>query len=137
MRAVRDTFLHFLADNITGITLHPVRREIDRPDSDRLQMNAVNVQFLNIDPRIHVSSQTVSIDVIFDDELTALNWVNKVWGVLNKAFYTPKYDYTVSATPVATGTNIMWEPEDIGFRPVTTDYYSHYSCLLELKHKLS
>jgi len=137
MRAVRDTFLHFLADNLTGVTVHPVRREIDRPDSDRLQMNAVNVQFLNIEPRVHVASQMVSIDVINDNELTALDWVSKVWEILNKAFYTPKYDYTVPASPVATGDNIMWEPDGVGFRKVTNDYYAHFSCFLELKHILS
>jgi hypothetical protein len=134
VRATRDTFLKFLADNLSE-TIHPVRRDPDKPDSDLLQMGAVNVQFLNPDYSVHVSDQIVSIDVVHENELSALDMATNVWKLLSTRFYTPKYDYTVPSSPVALGDVIFWS-EPIRFRPVHSPKYFHLHCRLALKHHI-
>lgn len=134
MRACRDTFLHFLADNLTGQTVHPLRRDVDNPSSGTLQNNAVNVQFIKDHPDVHIGSTFVIIDVINDNELQAIANTRDVWNLLSAAAYTPKFDYS-SGSPVATGTNVMWDPCRVTFIQVRDDFSFHYSCLLELEHR--
>src|SRR5690349_20942054 len=102
MRQCRDTFLRFLADNLTGITLHNVRFGTSNPADARYQVGAVNVKFLDTDPNPHIGQTTVEICVMNDDELTALDWVKQVYDILSSAYYTPKMDYTNPNSPVAT-----------------------------------
>jgi hypothetical protein len=130
MRALRDTWLHYLADNLT-LTVHPIRR--DTSSTGPLQTNAVNVQYLKDDLAITGTKTTVSIDVLNDDEGLCLNMVQQVWHLLNVTGSIPKFDYT-SGSPVATGTNVSWDPTKIRFRSVFSDFYFRYSCLLALTH---
>src|SRR5688572_11161354 len=111
MRATRDTFLHFLSDNLTGLTVRNVRKATNNPSLAKLADNAVNVQFLTPRPHPHIASQLVSIDVIHEDELTAVDMTQQVYELLSSAYYTPKYDYTDPDNPVLTGQNIMWSRE--------------------------
>lgn len=133
MRATRDSFLHFMADNLPSRTVHPVRREVDRPDSDKLQMNAINVKFLNSDFTVHGADQLVVIDVIYDDELTALDVAREIWTILSSSSYTPKLDYTDPSNPVDTGYWIFWDTE-AKFRPIFSPMYSQLHLQLHLKH---
>ena len=134
MRATRDTFLHFLADNLSGITVHPIRKDTNRPDASKLAENAVNVQFLTQRHRVHIAELWVSIDVIHSEELTAVDWTQRVFDLLSSAFYTPKYDYTNPSSPQATGDNLYWQPEAVNFVPIDNDpHYMRFNCTMSLR----
>jgi hypothetical protein len=133
MREVRDTFLKFLSDNLPNtIPVHAVRRDSKNPSGDKLQMNAVNIEFLSVKLRVTVGCQLCSIDVVADDELAALESVKQVWILLSSAFYTPQLNYSNPSAPVPTGTNVMWKPSNVEFIPVPSDFYFHYTCALKL-----
>jgi len=136
MIRVRDSFLHFLNDNLPdGLTLHPLRRDPSNRAADALAMNAINISFLNLTAGndTALASQQVVIDVIADDENTVVDWVGEVFDLLRTTFYVPLYDYSNPSTPVATGTNLMWDRRRVTFKKITSEAYSHYSCQLSLK----
>lgn len=132
-RNASETFLHFMADNLTGITVHPVRRDLNSPSGDLLQTNAVNIQFLSLNPDVWISTQHCSIDVLNDDENTCVDWVQAVWNILAAAFGTAMFDYSVPTAPVPTNTNVFWEKRRVNFKRIISEQYTHYSCLLPLK----
>jgi hypothetical protein len=138
MSQVKDTFLHFIADNLTAITVHPIRRDPNDPGADLLQSNAINIQFLDTSPQVSVSVQRVVVDVLNDDENTCSDWVDAIWTILSSAFYTPLYDYTVPSAPVAVGSNVFWNSTTTKFTRIVSTVYSHYSCVLDLQfHSIS
>lgn len=136
MIRIRDSFLHFLNDNLPAdITLHPLRRDPNNRAADALSMNAVNVSFLNLTAgnETVLGAQQVVIDVVGDDENIVVDWVGILFDLLRSSFYAPLYDYNNLATPAATGTNLMWDRRRITFKKITSESYSHYSALLSLK----
>lgn len=134
MRATRDTFLHFLYDNLGPIPVHPVRKDKDNPSLNKLADDSVNVQFLTQRHRVHIGELMVSIDVIHSEELTAVDWTEQVYDLLSSAFYTPKYDYTNPTSPQGTGTNIYWDPDSVNFIPIDNDpFRMHFNCTMSLK----
>jgi hypothetical protein len=137
VRQTRDTFLHFLSDNLasSSIPVHNVRRDTQKPDSSLYKQNAVNIKFLNVTPEVHIGTTLVEICVIHVDELTALTWVKAVFDLLGAAYYTAKLDYSNPANPVSVGTNIYWD-RNINFGPVYNDSYFDYRCNLTLSHKV-
>lgn len=136
MRNVRDSFLVFLRDNLSGLTVNAVRRDIADPNKDLLQQNSVNVKFLSPNYDLQVADQPVSIDILNDNELTALDCVNQVWTLLSTRFYTEIYDYTTVASPVNTGYVMFWNSK-MRFSEVPSPYYSHFKCRLSLNHHLN
>lgn len=137
MRATRDTFLHFLADNLTGRTVWPIRKSSTDPAKSKLKENAVNVQFLTMTQHMHIAGTLVSIDILHQDELTAVDITQEVWQLLSSAFYTPNYDYTNPNSPVATGENIYWDNDSVVFKPIdNSPNYMHFNCTMELRHKI-
>jgi hypothetical protein len=133
VRACRDTFLHFLADNLTGLQVHALRRSTSDNAAGTIQTNAINVAFLKDTPNVRTAQTVVSIDIVYDDELTAVDAMAQVFRLLTAAYYTPKYDYS-SGSPVAIGTNVMWNPRQVSFRSIYSDFYFHNTCLLTLEH---
>jgi hypothetical protein len=133
MVQVRDTFLHYLADNLPGKTIHYRRFDVNDPNALALVENAINVEFFDISPEVAVSTQRVALDVIFTDERTAVAAMTAVWGVL-VTHQTPLMDYSNPASPVATGSNLMWSK--VSFKRVTEQNYCHYLCLLTLQYHL-
>lgn len=133
MRALRDTWLHYLADNLPGTKVHPIRRSATNEGLDTPQANAVNVQFLKDDLAITGTKTTASIDVLNDNENDCLDMVQHVWHLLNVTGSIPKLDYS-SGSPLLLGTNISWDPTKVRFRYVYSAFYYHYSCLLALTH---
>lgn len=117
--------------------LHNVRTDSKVPGSEKYQSNAVNVKFLDVSPNPQIGNTVVEICIIADDELDALTWVNQVYGLLSSAYMTPKMNYTVPASPVATGTNIYWD-RSTKFRAINTgfDFYYDYRCMMTLYHKI-
>jgi hypothetical protein len=45
MTPIRDTFLHYLADNLPSLTIHPLRADPNDPTAGIFAMNAVNIRF--------------------------------------------------------------------------------------------
>lgn len=137
--SARDTFLHFLADNLPiTIPVHPVRRDASNPSGDLLQTNAVNVTYVSVDPSVQISIQRVVVDVLNDDENTCSDWLDTVFALLSSAYYTPLLDYTNPTSPVPTGQNVYWDSGTgkIAFKRIPSEEYVHYSCTLALKfHK--
>lgn len=135
MRATRDSFLHFLSDNLVpqGIPVYNLRRQPDNVQTDLTKSNGVNVEFFDTFPTLAESETMVEISVINDDELTCVDWVSKVFKLLSSAYLTPKYDYTVPASPVSLGTNIYWNIV-LQFRRIYSDSFADYRVVISLKH---
>lgn len=131
LRDVRDTFLHFLNDNLGSIPVHAVRSDPHNPQAEALKLNTVNIQFLNISLD-SIARQQVVIDVLNDNENTAVDWVTSIWQLLRSAFYTPLYNYSTPSSPVAQRSNIMWGQKSVVFRRVASTNYTHYTCILPL-----
>jgi len=131
LRDARDTFLHFMSDNLS-MPVHAMRCDPNDPSADLLMPNAVNIEFLNVNFDT-ISVLQVVIDVLNDDENTAADWMESVWQLLRSAFYTTVFNYTVPATPVSQHTNIMWDRGAVKFRRVSNNNYTHYSCILPVK----
>lgn len=137
MRQTRDTFLHFLSDNLasSSITVNNVRLDLNVPGSEKYKMNAVNVKFLDVNPLDTIGDTMVEISITNDNELTALTWVKKVVDILTSAYFTPKLDYTNPSSPTAVGTNIYWD-FSLRFRPIYNEHYCDFRCVLTLRHRI-
>jgi hypothetical protein len=144
MRQCLETFLMLLSDNL-AIPVHHVREDKNLPGSNLLQMNCINVQIVapSFGNAANISTLVVSLDVVNDDELTALDWLQQTTKMLQKGGYTPKMNYTFDAEgnislAVPVGTNIWWHPNVIKFRPVKAEAnYSRFTCLFPLNHHIS
>ncbi len=134
IRNAQDSFVKYLSDNITIAPVNVLRRDVTRPDGETLQMNAVNLSFLNNDLQISVSGMVVVIDVVNDDEYSAINVMQKVWELLSARFFTPKLDYSDPSNPLSSGTNMFWDSKAVHFTKVYSDYYTHFTCRLPFFH---
>lgn len=134
MRSARDTFLHYLSDNLSGLVVNPVRRDSKNPNLSKPKIGAINVNFFNDLLSPHICRLQVSIDALYADEFDAIDAAQRVVKLLQSSAYTPKLDYTDPETPVPTGTNLYWNPYTITFRQVSSDLYFHYCCTLTISH---
>ena len=133
MRVIRDSFLKFLATNLPGTTIHPIRTDPNDPSTAVPAMNAISVHFTNLDLGVDLTKQHVVIDVIYDSENDCVDSMTAAWGILNASFTCPLLDYSDPTSPVPVGTNnIFWDSHGIKFRAVRADYYCHYTCSLTL-----
>lgn len=139
-RNVRDTWLHFLSDNLPGVVIWNVRRDTNvvmgtvSASQAQLKINAVNVCFVGDNLRTHISSVVASIDIAYDDELKAVEVVSKLYTILQAAAYTPLLDYS-SDTPVSTGGMLIWNPNAVNFKPVADELAYRRTCNLTLQYK--
>ncbi len=136
VRNCRDTMTHFIHDNLPEyMPCHPVRRDPADRGADVLAINSVNLSFLNITTGNNTTlcTQQLVIDVVHEDENTAVDWVDVVLSLLRAAYFTPMLDYTVSTAPADTDTNIMWDKRRLTFKRITSRFYTHYSLLLSLR----
>lgn len=134
MRQVRDTFIHFLADNLAGQTVHAVRFDRDNRDSQMHQIGAINVAFL--DPKVNIrqeSRQGVAIDLLELNENDALDKAELIARLLQSTAYIPKMDYSDPSAPVSTGTCVSWDGE-VSFSSVGSERYFHLTTLVTLQY---
>jgi hypothetical protein len=136
MRQARDTFLHFLADNLPTLTIHNLRHDPNFPSASQLQMEGLNIQFLNDSPRVDVSGLTVTIDATYANELDAVDAMTTVWKLLQLTGYTRLTDYSDPNNLIVHNTNLVWDTTQVRFRPVFSDTYTRFSCLLALSYQL-
>ena len=129
MRHARDTFLHYLADNLTGLTVNNVRFDSTRPSHNQLMQNSINIEFIN--DRLNVSSQNalqLSLDAIYDDELKALDAVRQLWALLAKTEITPLLSYDSSLTsPTKLGPMLRWSSKAVKFNKLVSDLAFRYN----------
>lgn len=135
MREARDTFLRFLSDN--GFAIHNLRKDTNFPDNNHLKMNAVNVQFLTDKARVAISDLTVTVDVVYDNELDAVDAAAQLQHLLSTSGQTPIYDYSNRGSdPVPLGSLLFWDPTLVQFRPIYGDTYCRRSALLTLSYHI-
>ena len=132
MRNARDSFLHYLADNLS-FDVHALMADANSPASSRLQLNTLNVDFLDISPSFGNATIRVVLDVLHDDENAALDMIQGIWDLFKQAFYTPILDYSDPAHP-ATAAWLYWDQGQTRFTRVATDRYCHYTCTLTLRY---
>lgn len=134
MIAARETFLHYLQDNLAPIAVHNLRRDPDDPDAERVLCPAVNVQFHGDKTTNHVSTVQVYIDVVNESEWDATGVIGQVSALLTARFFTEKFDYSDPANPKNLGTTLSWNPERVIFRPIWDDNFYRAQCNLTLNH---
>jgi hypothetical protein len=132
MRNIRDTFIHFLGDNLAGLTVHNIRNVKDDPSKSLNQIGAVNVHFLNSNYDIIESEQHVTIAILHENELTAQDMEEQVVRLLQQGAYTPLLDYSTNpnGSPVGNFT-LRWSTR-VNFRPISAEHYYHTECTLLL-----
>lgn len=136
LRAARDTFLHFISDNLPdGVTVHAMRRDPNDRAADTFAMNSVNIEFLNfgLGAGQVLSTHQAVIDVINDTENTVVDWVEIVWGLLKATFFIPILDYTDPANPAHVGRSLCWDSRKVSFKKIASEGYSHFTCTLSLQ----
>jgi hypothetical protein len=135
IRAARDTFLRYLADNLPSLTIHNIRVDKDDPQLNEIKLNAVNVAFHNADfaGPSELSQTLVTVDIINDDELIAIDQAEQVSQLLFKAAFAPLMDYTVPGSPVQIGNERLFWSLSLRFRPVHAENFFHLSALLHLE----
>ena len=140
MKEAKDTFLTYLNTNLSTlippITVHPMRKDPNNPSSNALQIDALNVGFGKIDFGVTTTTLYVKLDIVCNSEISAGYITQQVWLLLSNTFYTPLYDYTIPASPVATGTMLMWKRDRVKFSTVQDekdDKFFRYSCTLPVE----
>lgn len=134
MRDARDTFIMLLANELTGLTIHPLREDAEYPEYALLKTDAVNVGFVSAGYDIHINELTVSIDVVYERELSGVDAEQQIFNLLSKRFYTEKYNYSNPSVPVPTGTNIFWDRDAIRFTRIPEVGVYHSNATFDLKH---
>jgi hypothetical protein len=134
IRNLRDSFLHFIADNLPAITVHPVRFDSTLPASNSLQVTAINIAFHDATYSAgYPSCQFVTLDILHTDELAALDMEEILVALLQKGASTELMDYTDPAAPVQVSTSLAyWNSEQIKFRTVNSVDYFHRSTVLQI-----
>jgi hypothetical protein len=133
IRHTHDTFLHFLADNLAGITVREIRYDKDDPNASVLMTNALNVTFLNRSYDTKLSDVQLTLDVCHDDGLTAIDWEEQIATLLQKTAWTEVQDYSGSNPTQLVHQNVFWSSK-VQFRPVVAEYYYHSTATITLNH---
>ena len=134
MRNCRDSFLHYLADNLPSFTVHNIRVDKTDPKLNQIMLNAINVTFHNTDIMgpSQLSQQLVTIDVINDYELKAIDQAEQIANLLFKNATSSLLDFTDPVTPVLIpGGQIFWNLV-LNFKMVHSENFYHMSALMHL-----
>lgn len=131
MLSARDSFLHFVHDNLVGVVVRNLRRDPDDASLSQLAIG-VNIQFIGDDSEVAVSGLLTNIDVIDEKERDCITTVEKLSALLRLGGYTQLVDYT---TLSPAGGNVFWDVNAIRFRPVSDDLFFRYSCTLRLEYQ--
>lgn len=133
MRNVIDSFTMFLVNELNGITIHHLVNSPDYPDAGLLKQNALNVSFLTtlMDP--HINQTLVSLDVLHEDEFTAISWMEQIYDLLSKRYFTEQKDWTNPSSPVNVDGNLYWDSDAVIFRRIPVSQYSQYNASFFLK----
>lgn len=131
----RATFLHYLADNLSGLTVWNLRFDKANPQQNIPQVNAINVTFHNMGLMgpSQPQDQLVTVDVLYDTEAAAVEAAAAVSTLLFTAAYAPLLDYT-QTPPTQVGNCQVWWALQMKFRNVHSDNVFHMSALMHLHY---
>lgn len=131
----RATFLHYLADNLSGYTVWNLRFDKANPEQNIPQVNAINVTFHNVGlvGPSQPQEQLVTVDVIYDTEAAAVEATAAVATLLFTAAFAQLLDYT-QTPPVGVGNAKVWWALQLKFKPVHSDNVFRLSALMHLKY---
>lgn len=133
IRNLRDTFLHFLADNLTGATIHPVRASKDQPQYNSLQVGSINITFHDATYSVRApTTQFLTMDILHDDELLALDLEESLIVLLQTGAQALLLDYSGTTPVQVSNSKVFWNVDTIKFRTVASVDYFHRSSVLEL-----
>lgn len=132
IRQVHDTFIQMLIDSLTGITVKEIRFDASDAQAGTIELNALNVTFLNRNYAIQPDQIQVTLDVCYDNQLNALDVEEQVAKLLQRAAFMQLLDYTNPASPASVpNKTISWKAE-VSFRPVVADTYYHSTTTIVL-----
>ena len=131
----RATFLHYLADNLTNLTVWNLRFDKANPEQNVPQVNAVNVTFHNmgLTGPSTPDEQLVTVDLLYDTEAAAVEAAAAVSALLFTAAYAPLLDYNQSP-PVQVSNKLVWWMLQMKFKPVHSESVFRMSALMHLKY---
>jgi len=134
MRAARDTFLHYLADNLPDLSIHNIRVDKTDPKLNEIKINAVNVTLHNADfsGPSSLSQLLVTVDTIYESELDTMSAAEEISTLLFKAAYAPLMDYSNPSAPVQIANERAFWNVALGFKVVHAENFFHMSALLHL-----
>jgi hypothetical protein len=134
MRAAKDTFLHYLADNLPLLTYNNLRVDKQNPKLNEIMLNAVNITFHNMDfsGPSDLSALLVTVDVVNDSELIAGDQAEQISHLLFTAAFAPLMDYTIPSAPVQISNERLFWMLSLRFKPVHSENFFHLSALLHL-----
>lgn len=129
----RATFLHYLADNLTDLTVHNIRFDKSNPQFNEPLVNAVNVTFHNLDLTGPSSpdEQLVTVDVMYDTEPAAVAAAEEVANLLFTAAYAPLLNYMTSPVIQIGNKRVYWRLS-MKFTQVHAVNYFRMSALMHL-----
>lgn len=130
MRNVRDSFLHYVADNLPQYEVRNVRRDTNNPGLSDLGENAINICFVGDTLSVVESCLYVSISVVHNEELTAVQMMADVTHLLQSSGTTPVLDYSNPTSPQIVGGNLWWDTKSIKFKPIFSELYTQRGCTM-------
>jgi hypothetical protein len=134
MRAARETFLKFVADNLPDYKVVNVRFDKVHPAHSDFSQNAINIEFIFDRPSVSgPSGLQCSIDIIYDDELTAIDAATALWKLLAASEVTPLKSFAADVSnPTLLGTNLRWDSRQVKFNKLVSELFFRYNCHLYL-----
>jgi hypothetical protein len=136
MLSLVDTFIEYLATELEDAPpVHWVRVSDDE-NSNRPQMNYLNITVLGFTMRGQIEEALVSLDLIGSDERTVLALAKTVRDKLLERQYTPEWIFDLDpSSPTATGKCVEWEQDKVNFSVIVTDtHYVHLNATFPICH---
>jgi hypothetical protein len=134
-----DTFLSYLAKELAepanlAIPVHWVRQSPQDENADKLKNKHLNVRFLGFFQDGSIEWCLVSLDLLWDDERTALGHLKKIRDLLLSVQVVPEKDFVANQL---TGRAVSWNGRAVRFIPVRTpsgSRYIQYNATFPLMH---
>lgn len=137
MLTATDSFIQYLATNLSPIPVYWWRQSDFTEHAGFLKQDALNVQVLGFYEDGSGEHCLVSLDLLGSDERVVLGRLQTIRNVLTNEQFTPELDFTDPDNPVATGRDISWAASQINFLNVRTPQgatYVHYNATFPLLH---
>lgn len=134
MREARDTFLHYVADNLPQYKVRNVRRDTNNPGLMELAENAINITFIADSMTVTESQLHISVSIIHIEELTAVQMMHDLTGLLQASGTAPLLDYTNPTAPQPLGGNLWWDTNLIKFKPLYSELFSQFGLKITARY---
>jgi hypothetical protein len=146
MLSAVDSFVTYLSTALGSPLVLPVaflRQDANNPQSDRMQMGALNVRVLLADRVGSMESIMVSLDILGNDARQAWGWAEAVQAVL-AGLMIPEYDFSDSSA-IANGRCVSWNGDDLSFQEVSfasrgsksiaNEHFVHLNLTMDITHQ--